>query len=162
MARYRRIFAALDGGDTQEAVARRTLSIAHDNNAVVLFGCVIDNTKFETGGIADAVLVENKKQAIEAALKRYLKRSSKDECIPSVDLKVAIGKVTDTLENELIKPFEPDLVICGVRGLSNIKYAFVGSVSTHLVHNMGCDVLVVHPEAIEAVNYDEYPPDDED
>ena len=161
MARYRRIFAALDGGDTQEAVARRTLSIAHDNNAEVLFGCVIDNTKFETSGFAHDALVANKEAAIREALKRYLNRSAKDECIPSVDLKVGIGRVAETLENDLIKPFDPDLVICGVRGLSNIKYAFVGSVSTHLVHNMGCDVLVVHPEAIEAVNYDEYPAEDE-
>lgn len=161
MARYRRIFAALDGGDTQEAVARRTLSIAHDNNAEVLFGCVIDNTKFETSGLGHEALVANKEASIREALKRYLNRSAKDECIPSVELKVGIGRVAETLENELIKPFDPDLVICGVRGLSNIKYAFVGSVSTHLVHNMGCDVLVVHPEAIEAVNYDEYPAEDE-
>ncbi|MEG0505053.1 MAG: universal stress protein, partial [Raoultibacter sp.] len=37
----------------------------------------------------------------------------------------------------------PDLVICGERGLSNIKYAFVGSVSTHLIRSVRCDVLVV-------------------
>ena len=45
-----------------------------------------------------------------------------------------------------------------MRGLSNIKYAFVGSVSTHLVHNMACDVLVVHPESIEDIPEDEYLP----
>ncbi|MEE8722669.1 MAG: universal stress protein, partial [Eggerthellaceae bacterium] len=27
--------------------------------------------------------------------------------------------------------------------LSNVKYAFVGSVSTHLIRTMSCDVLVV-------------------
>jgi nucleotide-binding universal stress UspA family protein len=41
------------------------------------------------------------------------------------------------------------LVICGVRGLSNIKYAFVGSVSTSLIRNVNCDVLVVRPETLE-------------
>ena len=47
-------------------------------------------------------------------------------------------------------------MICGVRGLSNIKYAFVGSVSTYLVRHMPCDVLVVRPEAIEQVDDEEY------
>ena len=158
MARYRRIFAALDGGDTQEAVARRTLSIAHDNNAEVLFGSVIDSGKLEMVGVGSDDLVNAQKTAIEEALAPYLKRASMDECVPSVEIKVAIGKVTDALESELIEPFNPDLVICGVRGLSNIKYAFVGSVSTHLVHNMKCDVLVVHPEAIDGIPYEEYEP----
>jgi nucleotide-binding universal stress UspA family protein len=32
--------------------------------------------------------------------------------------------------------------------LSNIKYAFVGSVSTHLIRSVKCDVLVVRPESL--------------
>mgnify|MGYP002512712507 CR=1 FL=1 len=156
MARYSRIFAALDGGDTQEAVARRTFSIAHDNNAEVLFGHVIDNSKIEIGAIGEEELIATRKQTLRQALERYFKRAEKDECIPSLNLKVGLGEIAPTLENELIKPFNPDLVICGVRGLSSIKYAFVGSVSTHLIHHMNCDVLVVRPEAIEDVNLDEY------
>ena len=159
MARYRRIFAALDGGDTQEAVARRTLSIAHDNNADVLFGSVIDSSKLVTSGIGDSGLVDQVKRSIEEALEPYLKRASMDECVPSVTVEVKMGsKIAETLEKDLIAPFNPDLVICGVRGLSNIRYAFVGSVSTQLVHNMRCDVLVVHPEAIDGIPYEEYEP----
>ena len=127
MARYNRIFAALDGSDAQVAVARRTLSIAHDNNAEVLFGHVIDTSKFET-------------------------------CVPSVKVKVAMGPLNDTMMDGLIKPFNPDLVICGVRGLSNIRYAFVGSVSTHIVRHAPCDVLVVRPEAIDELPEEEYAP----
>ena len=47
-------------------------------------------------------------------------------------------------------------MICGVRGLSGIKYAFVGSVSTFLVRHMECDVLVVRPEAIEEIDEADY------
>ena len=158
MAKYNRIFAALDGGDTQDAVCRRALSIAHDNNAEVLFGNVIDSTKLVTTGIGDDGLVKAQKEAIEKELDRYFNRARQDECIPSFELVVRIGKVTETLVRDLIEPYNPDLVICGVRGLSNIKYAFVGSVSTHLVHNMTCDVLVVHPESIEDIPEDEYLP----
>ena len=158
MAKYNRIFAALDGGDTQDAVARRALSIAHDNHAEVLFGNVIDSTKLVTSGIGDDSLIEARTAAIKEALSRYLNRAEKDECVPSVNFEVRIGKIADTLERDIIKPFNPDLVICGVRGLSNIKYAFVGSVSTQLVHNMTCDVLVVHAESIEDIPENEYLP----
>ena len=160
MARYAKIVAALDGGATQEAVARRTLSIAHDNNADVLFGHVIDSSLFETGGVRRQQIAEANEQAIEKELGRYLRRARKDECIPSVNVEVSVGRIEEAL-TDMIKEFKPELVICGVRGLSDIKYAFVGSVSTHLVRHMECDVLVVRPEAIEGVNYDEYPPEDE-
>ena len=53
------------------------------------------------------------------------------------------GRITDTLAEQMIEPFGPDLVVCGERGLSNIKYAFVGSISTFLIRNVRCDVLVV-------------------
>ena len=148
MARYNRIFAALDGGQTQEAVTRRALSIAHDNNAEVVLGHVIDSVPYEANGIDFAALMEDGLQRIEEALEPYLTRARNDECIPSVDVQVRAGRVSETLVEALIEPFEPDLVICGVRGLSTIKYAFVGSVSTHLIRSVKCDVLVVRPESL--------------
>ena len=158
MARYNRIFAALDGSEAQVAVARRTLSIAHDNNAEVLFGHVIDTSKFETGGLGNEEIVKNTEAAIRQSIGRQLARAEKDECVPAVDVKVAMGRITEAMMDELITPFNPDLVICGVRGLSNIKYAFVGSVSTHLVRHATCDVLVVRPEAIDELPEHEYIP----
>ena len=56
---------------------------------------------------------------------------------------VKAGRITETLSEQIIEPYHPDLVICGERGLSNIKYVFVGSVSTYLIRNLRCDVLVV-------------------
>ena len=153
MASYSRIFAALDGDSTQEAVARRTLSIAHDNHADVLFGHVVDSRPYESSGIDFSALMDDCLQKIEEALAPYLARARNDECIPSVDVKVVVGRVTDVIMGSLIEPFEPDLIVCGVRGLSRVKYAFVGSVSTHLVHYASCDVLVVHPDAIEAPDW---------
>lgn len=156
MARYARILAALDGASTQEAVIRRTFSIAHDNNSEVLLAHVIDSALFETGGVRRDQIAHANEEAIRRDLARYLTRAAQDEHIPSVEVKVAVGKVDEALVNDIAKPFKPDLVICGVRGLSSIKYAFVGSVSTYLVRHMDCDVLVVRPESIEDVDYAEY------
>ena len=156
MARYNKIFAALDGGSTQEAVVRRAMSIAHDNNAEVVLGHVIDSVPYEANGIDFAALVEDGHNRIEEALEKYLTRARNDECIPSVDVQVRAGRVAETLVETLIEPMNPDLVICGVRGLSNIKYAFVGSVSTNLIRNAPCDVLVVRPETLEEHPQDEW------
>ena len=38
-----------------------------------------------------------------------------------------------------------DLIVTGSRGRGRLARAVLGSVSTHLVQNAGCDVLVVHP-----------------
>ena len=156
MAKYNKIFAALDGAATQEAVVRRALSIAHDNNAEVVLGHVIDSVPYEANGIDFAALIDDGHDRIEEELKKYLTRARNDECIPSVDLQVRAGRVSECLMELLIEPFNPDLVICGVRGLSNFKYAFVGSVSTYLIRNAPCDVLVVRPETLEEHPQDEW------
>ena len=155
MARYNRIFAALDGGDTQLAVARRTLSIAHDNQADVLFAHVMDSTDLDQARVDTGEYVARSKEAIETALERQLTRAMHDDCISSVEVKVDAGRIDDVL-GDMALEFNPDLVICGVRGLSNLKYAFVGSTSTFLIRNMNCDVLVVRPESLEDIDEGEY------
>lgn len=155
MARYNRIFAALDGSGTQEAVARRAISLAHDNHASVLFGHVIDSIPYEANGIDFAALADDGRDRIMQALQPFLDRANADDSIPSVEVQVRAGRIAETLIESLIQPYDPDLVICGVRGFSNIKYAFVGSVSTSLIRNVSCDVLVVRPETLE-----EYPQDE--
>lgn len=155
MARYNKIFAALDDGDTRLAVARRALSIAHDNNAEIVLAHVINNSTLELAGLNGEEIAERCKQSIEESLGRQLARARKDECIPSVEVRVKPGRIEEVL-GELAKEVSPDLVICGVRGLSNVKYAFVGSVSTYLVRHMECDVLVVRPEVIDEIDEADY------
>ena len=141
--RYTRIFAALDGASTQEAVAERAVALAADDHAELVFGHVIDSVPYEASGVDFEALCAEGKKRIEADLADILAEARANADIPSVELIVRAGRITDTLGHQLIEPTQPDLVICGERGLSNIKYAFVGSVSTFLIRSMRCDVLVV-------------------
>ena len=141
--RYKRIFAALDGGSTQRDVARHALSIAESDNADVMFGHVIDSVPYESNGVDFAALCNASKERIEEELADIFAEAKTNERIGNVELKVAAGRINDTLVDQLIEPYNPDLVICGERGLSNIRYVFVGSVSTHLIRNCRCDVLVM-------------------
>ena len=133
---YARIFAALDGASTQEAVAQRAVTLAADNHAKLMFGHVIDSVPYEASGVDFEALCAEGKKRIEADLADVLAAARQNPDIPSVEVSVHAGR-------ELIEPFEPNLVVCGERGLSNIKYVFVGSVSTFLIRNLRCDVLVV-------------------
>ena len=76
-------------------------------------------------------------------------RVEADPRIPSVDFRMRVGRVGEELIEELIEPYGPDLVICGERGYSDFKYAFVGSVSKRLVRDARCDVLVVKAQPQE-------------
>ena len=56
---------------------------------------------------------------------------------------VELGRVRETLKDKMLDAVHPDIVVCGARGLSSIKYALLGSISTFLVRESACDVLVV-------------------
>ncbi|NHM13907.1 universal stress protein [Xiamenia xianingshaonis] len=141
--RYMRIFAALDGSSTQKAVAERAIALAASNRAELVFGHVIDSVPYEASGVDFEALCAEGAKRIEEDLAELLGQARGNANIPSVELVVRAGRITDTLATQLVEPMDPDLVVCGERGLSNIKYAFVGSVSTYLIRNMRCDVLVV-------------------
>lgn len=140
---YNRIFAALDGASTQEAVAQRAIALAAEEHAELTFGHVIDSVPYEASGVDFELLCTEGKKRIEEDLADLLEQARSNPDIPSVQLTVRAGRIADTLSKQIIGPIEPDLVICGERGLSNIRYAFVGSVSTYLIRNVRCDVLVV-------------------
>lgn len=141
--RYMRVFAALDGSTTQKAVAERAIALAASNHAALVFGHVIDSVPYEASGVDFEALCDEGAKRIEEELAEEFEQARNNPNIPSVEFVVRAGRVTDTLASQLIEPLDPDLVVCGERGLSNIKYAFVGSVSTYLIRNMRCDVLVV-------------------
>ena len=83
------------------------------------------------------------KAKLEESIADKLEAARNNPNIPEVQVVVKAGRITETLSEQIIEPYDPDLVICGERGLSNIKYVFVGSVSTYLIRNLRCDVLVV-------------------
>ena len=140
---YARIFAALDGASTQEAVAARAGARGAAQPPPLTLGPGIASGPYDASGVDFEALCAEGKKRIEADLADVLAAARQNPDIPSVEVSVHAGRIADTLEHELIEPFEPNLVVCGERGLSNIKYVFVGSVSTFLIRNLRCDVLVV-------------------
>ena len=140
---YKKIFAAIDNASTQKAVLSRAIVLAETYNASLVLGHVVDSIPYETTGSNFGELLTNFKTQIKESLADDIMAIEENPNIPEVRLEVAIGRVADTLVETMIEEEQPDVVVCGERGFSNLKYAFVGSVSLNIVRKVRCDVLML-------------------
>ena len=143
---YSRIFAAIDGSSTQDIVIERAIALAKAHHAELMFGHVVDVLPSDANGINYKMLAAEEEAVMRERLAPVFARIEADDDIPGCTFSLKVGRVGETLMEELVKPYDPDLVVCGERGFSDIKYAFVGSVSKYLIRESRCDVLVVKAE----------------
>ncbi len=140
---YTKVFVALDGTEQQDFVLARAIKVAANNNASLVIGHVIDSTALESAGSYPADLVQGLQDAFTNSIADQVQEAKENPDIPDVEVMIRAGRIRETLKDELLDVVQPDLVLCGARGLSSIKYALLGSISTFLLRNTECDILVV-------------------
>ena len=140
---YDRVFVSLDGTECQDNVFRRAMTVAAGNNSELYIGHVIDSTALETAGTYPLELIPTLEAGFRDSIADQVKRAEGIEQIKKVEVVVKAGRIRETLKEEMLDIIQPDIVICGARGLSSIKYALLGSISTYLIRSSKCDVLVV-------------------
>ena len=140
---YSKVFVALDGTEQQNFVLRRALKVAANNGAKLIIGHVIDSTALESAGSYPVDLVNGLEQAFRDSIATELEEAQANPDIAEVEVIIRAGRIRETLKDEMLDVVNPDLVMCGARGLSSIKYALLGSISTFLLRNSECDILVV-------------------
>lgn len=140
---YKRIFVSLDGSEMQSRVLERACEIAASSGAELHIGHVIDSTPMQAAGTYPATLIPSLEKAWKDSIEADVEKARSTPGIAGVTVDAKAGRVRETLMDEFINQIKPDLVICGARGLSNIKYAILGSISTFLVRSCDCDVLIV-------------------
>lgn len=145
---YKKVFASLDGSDLQYDVLARAIVIASNNHAELYVGHVIDATVFEGTGISIGSVVPKLEQAFRDQIAPLIDDAKANPRIPNVEVQIKVGRIRETLKEKMIDVIEPDVIACGARGLSSIKYALLGSISTYLLRNCTCDILVVKRPAI--------------
>lgn len=140
---YKKIFVSLDGSDEQDKVLDRAIAVAERNGAELYIGHVIDISNLEGAASYTQELLDQ----IEASFRREIgpmcDEASSAGKLAKIEVLVKAGRIRETLQDEMLDTIQPDLVMCGARGLSSIKYAIMGSISTFLVRNAHCDVLVI-------------------
>lgn len=140
---YGKVFVALDGTDQQDFVLARAIKVAANNGAKLYIGHVIDSTALESAGAYPVDLINGLESAFRDSIAVAVEEAKANPDIPSVEIMVRSGRIRETLKDEMLDAVKPDLVMCGARGLSSIKYALLGSISTFLLRSSDCDILVV-------------------
>lgn len=142
MHKYMRVFVALDGSEEQDGIFWRAVRVALSNGATLILGQVVDMSKYDLASTYDPNLINQVLDYARDCLDD-LADQARSKGVVSVETVVRYGPVRQTLLEEVIGTAQPDLIICGDRGLSRVEYALVGSVSNYLVHHASCDVLIV-------------------
>lgn len=142
---YTKVFVSLDGTEQQDFVLARAIKVAANNGAKLIIGHVIDSTALESAGSYPVDLVNGLEEAFKNSIEKQLEeaKAKANPDIPEVEVMIRAGRIRETLKDEMLDVVKPDLVLCGARGLSSIKYALLGSISTFLLRNTDCDILVV-------------------
>lgn len=140
---YSKVFVALDGTDQQDFVLARAIKVAANNGAKLYIGHVIDSTALESAGAYPVDLINGLETAFRDSIATAVEEAKENPDIADVEVIVRSGRIRETLKDEMLDVIKPDLVMCGARGLSSIKYALLGSISTFLLRSTDCDILVV-------------------
>ena len=140
---YDKIFVSLDGSDEQGKVLDRAIVMAANDNAELYIGHVVDSTALEAAGTFPVDIVPTLEKAFLDSIEAKVAQAKANPDIKKVDVVVRAGRIRETLKDEMLDVIKPDLVICGARGLSSIKYAILGSISTFLTRNTDCDTLII-------------------
>ena len=140
---YNKIFVSLDGTEAQAKVLDRAIIMAANHNAELYIGHVIDSTALETAGTYPIDLIDALEKSFRNSITDQLILAENEPTIKKVEVIVKAGRIRETLKDEMLDVIKPDLVICGARGLSAIKYAIMGSISTFLTRSAPCDTLVI-------------------
>ena len=140
---YQRVFVSLDGSNQQDKVLDRAIWIAANDHAELYIGYVIDTTSLEATGSLTQDVVTSLERNFRDSIAEKVSAAESSPDIKKVEVVVGSGRIRETLKDDMLDVIQPDLVVCGARGLSSIKYAILGSISTFLTRNTDCDTLVV-------------------
>lgn len=140
---YHKIFVALDGTTSQDAIFTRALEIAARNKGSLVAGHVIDATLLDLVGTYPPELIPSFVDRFKESIVHLVDMAQQEPALTHFEVLVEVGRIKETLLNEFIVKQHPDLVVCGARGLSPLKHMLLGSVSSFLVAHTDCDILVV-------------------
>ena len=142
---YGNVVVAYDGTDGARAALKRAVDIVvSSGGALSLAWSVPEHSALDPGQLrpADPKVASAARHALEEAI------ASLDPEI-GADPWVVAGPA-DTAILAVARDIGADLIVTGSRGRGRVARALLGSISSELVHNADCDVLVVHPDESES------------
>jgi len=146
---FNRILLATDGSEGALKAARAAAEIAgRFGSSVTLLSVgqipVINLFNYYPSMIEPEVLPENIEKRIIEHAQTALRETSKvfEEAQIPFDTRFELGHPADTI-CEISGTGKYDLIIMGSRGLSGLKGLLIGSVSTRVIHQCHCPILLI-------------------
>lgn len=146
------VLIGTDGSEDAVAAATKSMAVlAADSITVLAVGEPpnIATAGFESGfagGIASPEEVSAAWQAVDSAANSALDATidaiTRSKPTVAIERRIEIGNPGQTLVN-LASELSADVVVVGSRGHGVFKRALLGSVSSYVVHNAPCPVLVI-------------------
>jgi nucleotide-binding universal stress UspA family protein len=145
-----KVLIGTDGSDDAIAAATRALPLLAAPDTVTVV-CITEPSGLETaglesgfgGGIASPEEIENEQAAAHRHATDAVARTVAELGTPAtVEQRVEVGDPGSML-CVLAEEIGADLVVVGSRGRGAIRRALMGSVSTYVVNNAPCPVVVV-------------------
>ena len=149
---YKRIFVAVDGSKESDYAFEKAMSICKRNKGAILTAIHVLDKSYRMGiaEMSDQTYFKEVTEFSEQLMVYYEEKARVFGVACELILKE--GSPTSALLKEFKELKERDLVICGATNLGRIGRMLLGSVTDSLVHQSGCDVLVVRTPGVETVN----------
>ena len=141
--RYRNIVVAYDGTEGARAALHRAAALAAASGASLT---LVQATREESETLSPGALAAGHPDSEDAARARRSLERAIAELDPSLEASFwVVGGPASKGMIAVAGDIHADLIVTGSRGHGRFARVVLGSVSTELVHNATCDVLVVRP-----------------
>ena len=144
---YQNILVGIDGSDQAMEAFKKALAVAKRNQGTVYVANVIDHQIYTF--MSYSPLNENIMDQLAADAKELInqcKAIGRDFGYTKIEGIIAYGSAKEAMAKTLPKKYDIDLVMVGQSGLNAVERVVMGSVSSYIIRQAPCDVLIVHSE----------------
>ncbi len=135
---YRNIVVAYDGSDGAQAALRNAVALAQASGGTIHLVESTGHLEYAAKGVVqDAAGAEPARNVLEDAAGQLDETHVVTRVLSGDPVEGIIGAAEDV---------KADLIVMGSRGRAMMPQAVLGRVSSGVVNNSPCDVLVVHPQ----------------
>ena len=153
---HKRVFAAIGDDAKQNAVIEESVRIALDEKAHLRFGHIVSETWREREETSFPMYVQAVRERLSDVVSQKLASMGVADELIGCELVVMgsnnhigatidapIGYAPHQLVESLIKPFNPDIVVCGASNKSRLRSFIQGSAADYLTSKLDCKVMQV-------------------
>ncbi|MTD41963.1 universal stress protein [Erwinia sp. CPCC 100877] len=144
---YKNILVGVDGSEQANLAFEQAVAVAQRNNGRVIVAHIIENKVYTMLGYStlnDNLLDQETENANEllADCQKYAEKVQ----FSQLETVVVYGSAKEVMCDDLPEEYDVDLIMVGQSGLNAVERLVMGSVSSYIIRQAPCDVLIVHPE----------------